>query len=56
VPNAHEQAALARGKALREAGKTYRDIADAWVSELGMRKFDAKSIQRMLTRIVIVEG
>lgn len=55
-PNANEQAALARGRALREAGKTYRDIADAWVSELGMPKLDAKSIQRMLTRIVIVEG
>jgi putative DNA-invertase from lambdoid prophage Rac len=50
VPNAHEQAALACGKALRDAGKTYRDIADAWVSELGMPKLDAKSIQRMLAR------
>jgi putative DNA-invertase from lambdoid prophage Rac len=50
VPNANEQAALARGRALRDAGKTYRDIADAWVSELGMPKLDAKSIQRMLSR------
>jgi putative DNA-invertase from lambdoid prophage Rac len=49
VPNAAEQAALARGKALRDEGKTYRDIADAWVS-LGMPKLDAKSIQRMLAR------
>jgi DNA invertase Pin-like site-specific DNA recombinase len=49
VPNANEQAALAHGKALRDAGKTYRDIADAWVS-LGMPKLDAKSIQRMLAR------
>jgi putative DNA-invertase from lambdoid prophage Rac len=43
VPNAHEQAALARGRALRDEGKTFRDIADAWVSEFGMPKFDAKS-------------
>src|SRR5258705_1808878 len=45
VPNAAEHAALERARALREEGKTYRDIADDWVSELGMRKFDAKSIQ-----------
>jgi putative DNA-invertase from lambdoid prophage Rac len=50
VPNANEQAALARGRALRDEGKTYRAIADAWVSELGMPKLDAKSIQRMLAR------
>ena len=50
IPNAHEQAALARGKALREAGTSYRDIAEVWVSELGMPKVDAKSIQRMLAR------
>jgi len=50
VPNANEQAALERGKALREAGKSYRDIAEVWVSELGMPKVDAKSIQRMLAR------
>jgi hypothetical protein len=52
VPNAHEQAALARVRALRDEGKTFRDIADAWVSEFGMSKFDAKSIQRMLSRAV----
>ena len=50
VPNAHEQPALARGRALRDEGKTFRDIADAWVSEFGLSKFDAKSIQRMLSR------
>jgi hypothetical protein len=49
VPNAKEQAALARGKALRDKGKTYRDIADVWV-KLGIPKLDAKSIQRMLSR------
>jgi len=50
VPNASEQAALARGRALREAGKSYRDIAEAWATELAMPKVDAKSIQRMLAR------
>jgi putative DNA-invertase from lambdoid prophage Rac len=53
VPNASEQAALARGRALRDAGKTYRDVAEAWVSEFGMRKLDAKSIQRMLARAAV---
>jgi len=48
VPNINEQAALARAKALREDGKSYRHIADAWVSELGLPRFDAKSIQRIL--------
>ena len=50
VPNAAEQAALARGKALRDAGKTYRDIAEVWRSEFGMPKIHAKSIQRILSR------
>jgi putative DNA-invertase from lambdoid prophage Rac len=50
VPNANEQAALARGKALRDEGKSFRDIGEVWVSELGMPKLDAKSIQRMLSR------
>jgi putative DNA-invertase from lambdoid prophage Rac len=50
VPNAHEQAALARGKALREEGASYRDVAQALASEFNMAKLDAKSIQRMLAR------
>jgi DNA invertase Pin-like site-specific DNA recombinase len=50
VPNASEQAALARGRALRDAGRSYRDIAEVWATELGMPKLDAKSIQRMLSR------
>jgi hypothetical protein len=48
VPNAHEQAALARGKALRKSKKSYRYIAQVWATEFGLPKFDAKSIQRML--------
>jgi putative DNA-invertase from lambdoid prophage Rac len=50
VPNAHEQAALVRGRVLRESGKSYRDIAQAWASEFALPQFDAKSIQRMLSR------
>jgi putative DNA-invertase from lambdoid prophage Rac len=50
VPNANEQAALERARALRAEGKSYRDIADAWISEFGMRKFDAKSILRIIER------
>jgi putative DNA-invertase from lambdoid prophage Rac len=50
VPNADEQAALARGRALRNEGKSYRDIAEVWASELGMPKVDPKSIQRMFAR------
>jgi DNA invertase Pin-like site-specific DNA recombinase len=49
VPNAHEQRVLARGRALRAKGKTYRDVADAWAAEFGMKK-DPKTIQRMLSR------
>jgi hypothetical protein len=37
---------------LRDEGKTYRAIADAWVSELGMPKLDAKSIQRACWRVL----
>jgi putative DNA-invertase from lambdoid prophage Rac len=50
VPNSNEQAALARGRALRESGASYRDIAQAWADEYGILKVDAKSIQRMLAR------
>jgi hypothetical protein len=40
---------LARGRELRAKGKTYRDVADAWAAEFGMKK-DPKTIQRMLLR------
>jgi hypothetical protein len=49
-PKASEQAALARGKALRKSGKSYRYIAEVWASEFNIEKVDAKSIQRMLAR------
>lgn len=50
IPNANEQAALARGKALRDEGASYRAVAQAWASEFNMAKLDAKSVQRMLAR------
>jgi DNA invertase Pin-like site-specific DNA recombinase len=50
VPNTNEQAALARGRAMRESRASYRDIAQAWASEFGLPKLDAKSIQRILAR------
>jgi putative DNA-invertase from lambdoid prophage Rac len=50
VPNATEQAALARGRVLLESGESYRAVAQVWATEFGLPKFDAKSIQRMLPR------
>jgi DNA invertase Pin-like site-specific DNA recombinase len=52
VPNAKEQVALARGRALRKEGASYRDIVEAWVS-MGVPRVDAKSVQRMLARTEI---
>ncbi len=50
VPNPHEQGALGLALKLRAAGKSYRHISEAWVTELQMPRFDAKSIQRILDR------
>src|SRR6516165_622652 len=50
VPNATEQAALARAKALREEGKSLRNIADALASEFNLKKLDATSVKRILDR------
>lgn len=50
VPNRTEQAALARGKALQNEGKSLREIAAAWADEFGLGKFDAKSVKRILER------
>jgi putative DNA-invertase from lambdoid prophage Rac len=41
---------MSRPRSLTAGRCATRDIADAWVSEFGMPKFDAKSIQRMLSR------
>jgi len=50
VPNATEQAALARGKALQSKGTTLRAIASIWADEFGLKKFDANSVRRILDR------
>jgi hypothetical protein len=50
VPNATEQAALARGKALQSEGATLRAIASIWADEFGLKKFDANSVRRILDR------
>jgi hypothetical protein len=53
VPNAHEQAALARGKALQAEGKSLRDISAAWSTEFGIATIDAKSVKRILDRACV---
>lgn len=50
VPNPIEYGALGLGRKLRQAGKSYRYIAEVWVTELHLPRFDAKSIQRFLER------
>lgn len=50
VPNANEQAALARAKALKQAGKSLRTISAALASEFKLPALDAKTIQRILAR------
>ncbi|WP_315749593.1 MULTISPECIES: recombinase family protein [unclassified Bradyrhizobium] len=48
VPNALEQAALARAKALRAERKSLRFIAGIWADEFGLPLLDAKSVARIL--------
>jgi hypothetical protein len=50
VPNATEQAALARARALREEGQSLRKIADTLASEFDLKKLDATSVKRILDR------
>jgi hypothetical protein len=50
VPNATEQAALARGKALQSEGATPRAIASIWADEFSLKKFDVNSVRRILNR------
>jgi putative DNA-invertase from lambdoid prophage Rac len=50
VPNANEQAALARARAMRDEQKSLRDVAQVWASEFGLPKIDAKSVKRILER------
>jgi putative DNA-invertase from lambdoid prophage Rac len=50
VANAHEQAALARGRALQSEGKSLREIAAVWATKFNIPKIDAKSVKRILDR------
>jgi DNA invertase Pin-like site-specific DNA recombinase len=50
VPNRNEQAALTRARVLQDRGKSLRDISQAWASEFGLPKLDAKSVKRILDR------
>jgi putative DNA-invertase from lambdoid prophage Rac len=50
VPNAHEQAALARARAMQKAGASLREIGAAMANEFELPAMDAKTIQRILAR------
>jgi putative DNA-invertase from lambdoid prophage Rac len=50
VPNANEQDALRRARCMRANGDSLRSIAFVWMSEFGLDKYDAKTIQRILAR------
>jgi putative DNA-invertase from lambdoid prophage Rac len=50
VPNANEQAALKLAIDMRRNGDTLRNIAFVWMSEFGLDKYDAKTVQRILAR------
>jgi putative DNA-invertase from lambdoid prophage Rac len=50
VPNANEQAALKHGLGMQANGDSLRRIAFVWMSEHGLEKYDAKTVQRILER------
>ncbi len=50
VPNAKEQAALKHGLGMQANGDSLRSIAFVWMSEYGLDKYDAKTVQRILSR------
>jgi putative DNA-invertase from lambdoid prophage Rac len=50
VPNANEQAALKHGRGMQANGNSLRSIAFVWMSEFGLDKYDAKTVQRILAR------
>jgi putative DNA-invertase from lambdoid prophage Rac len=50
VPNANEQAALKHGRGMQANGDSLRSIALVWMSEFGLDKYDAKTVQRILAR------
>jgi putative DNA-invertase from lambdoid prophage Rac len=50
VPNANEQDALRRARCMQANGDSLRSIAFVWMSEFGLDKYDAKTVQRILAR------
>ncbi|MDH2357931.1 hypothetical protein QCM80_46855 [Bradyrhizobium sp. SSUT112] len=50
VPNANEQAALKHARGMQANGDSLRTIAGVWMSEFGLDKYDAKTVQRILAR------
>ena len=57
VPNALEQAALTCAKAMRDAGKSLRDVAKVWAeAPYNLSKLDAKSVKRIIERAHLGEG
>ena len=50
VPNANEQDALRRARGMQANGGSLRSIAFVWMSEFGLDKYDAKTVQRILAR------
>ena len=50
VPNEHEQDALRRARGMQANGDSLRSIAFVWMSEFGLDKYDAKTVQRILAR------
>ena len=50
VPNANEQAPLKLGLGMQANGDSLRSIAFLWMSEYGLDKSDAKTVQRILER------
>jgi putative DNA-invertase from lambdoid prophage Rac len=50
IPNANEQAALKHGRGMQANGDSLRSIAFVWMSEFGLDRYDAKTVQRILAR------
>lgn len=50
VPNPNEQAALKLGLGMQANGDSLRNIAFVWMSQFGLGRFDAKTVQRILER------
>jgi putative DNA-invertase from lambdoid prophage Rac len=50
VPNENEQAALKHGRGMQANGDSLRSIAFVWMSEYGLGRYDAKTVQRILAR------